>query len=213
MRLKRRHFRMTLPAGEMNVVSFMDVLTTLLFFLLLSASFTKYAAVPASGTPTQLAPKQADPKPQFALELVLHSPTEATVWLGPLAGLRIVDEAKLRAHLATVGFKGTESTGWLRKVSVGSPKDMETALHETIVPIKKSFPTEQSAVIAMADGVKYEEMVDVIQSVRTLDKKDKGLETVDPMGNPVRSRILFPTIIISEWQQGAGDREPAGAGD
>jgi len=69
----------------------------------------------------------------------------------------------------------------------------------SLIPIKRSFPEEVSAVIAFTDSIKYQEMIDAVTAVRTLGPKVEAFEVRNTIGQRERTKVLFPSLVISEW--------------
>jgi hypothetical protein len=202
MSLKKGLFKHKLPQGELNVVSLMDILTTLLFFLLLAASFTRISALDASGFLSNKSFSESDKKPFFTLEVIVHDERSATVWLGPLTGLKISREDELTRYLGG-SFSGDSATGYLRKVQAADLKGLVAQIQQALVPIKASFPDELTAVIAFTDTVSYQTMVDTIAAVKSLDPQQGSINVTNAIGQKERTKILFPQLVISEWSEGA----------
>ena len=188
--------------GELNVVSLMDILTTLLFFLLLAASFTKRASLDASGFISNKSFAEREKKPTFTLEVIVQDEKNATLWLGPLTGLRVARESELLKHLSAQ-FQGTSETGFTRKVAAADIKALTAQIQAELVPIKMSFPDELGAVIAFTDRVGYQTMVDAIAAVKSLGDKQEGITVKNAIGQTEHTKILFPQLVISEWGEGA----------
>jgi len=204
MPLKLKNRRRLPFNSEINVVSLMDILTTLLFFLLLSASFQQISSLDSSGfLSNKLLQDNPDHKPQFTLEVIFHSPTKASVWLGPLKGLHVSNADELIGNLRSNYAGGDGSEGFLRKFEAKDLTELLGKVQEGLIPIKRSFPEELGAVIAFTDGIKYQEMVDAVTAVRSISPKGDAFEVRNAVGQKERTKILFPNLVISEWVEGA----------
>lgn len=205
MSLKPPRKKRKMPfAGEMNVVSLMDILTTLLFFLLLSASFQSLSSLESSGFLTNKAVVDtSNKKPQFTLEVIFHTPTQASIWLGPLKGLRVMAQDELISELKSEFTGGDGSEGFLRKLEGKDLTDLLAKIQDGLIPIKRSFPEELAAVIAFTDGITYQQMVDAVTSVRALGPKQESFELRNLLGQREKTKVLFPNLVISEWSEGA----------
>jgi hypothetical protein len=201
----KRAYRKKLPfSGEINVVSLMDILTTLLFFLLLSVSFQQLSSLDTSGfLSNKLIVDNPDKKPVFTLEVILHSPTKASIWLGPLKGLHVMAQDQLIETLRASYTGGDGSEGFVRKVDGKDLPELLSKIQEDLIPIKRSFPEELAAVVAFTDGIKYQEMVDAVTAVRGIGPKQEGFELRNSIGQREKTKILFPNLVISEWVEGA----------
>jgi hypothetical protein len=204
MSLKKVYRRKLQFSSEINVVSLMDILTTLLFFLLLSVSFQQLSSLDSSGfLSNKLIINNPDNKPQFTLEVIFHSPQHASIWLGPLKGLHVMAQDDLVGMLRSQYTGGDGSEGFLRKVEAKDLPELLSKVQEGLIPIKRSFPDELAAVIAFTDGIKYQEMVDAVTAVRGIGPKGQFFEIRNSIGQREKSKVLFPSLVISEWVEGA----------
>lgn len=202
MSLKRaRVFKHKLPKGELNVVSLMDILTTLLFFLLLAASFTRLASLDASGFISNKSFSDQGKKPTFTLEVIINDAKSASVWLGPLTGLRVAHEGELNRYLG-LQFHGDAASGYTRKLEANDPHALVALIQQALIPIKKSFPDELTAVVAFTDRVPYQQVVDSIAGVKSLDDQHEAVHVSTAIGTSENTKVLFPEIVISEWGEG-----------
>lgn len=198
MLLKRRSFKSTLPGGELNIVSLMDVLTTLLFFLLVAANFSKLSAVNGFGVPSNLASKELDTKPRFTLEVILESQTQAMIWLGPIAELHVGRGDALIDYLGKY-FGGNPREGFGRKIRGKDLGTLLATIQESLIPIKQSFPNETTAVLAVSDKLSYQELVSSVSALSSTNEKKPGFEIVSSLGRTTLNKVLFPQVVISEW--------------
>lgn len=185
-----------LPAVEVSVVSLMDILTTLLFFLLLFASFTKFTIMPATSLPAPSAENE-EKKPMFVLEITLRDPRNATIWLGPTAELKVVDPDSLMAFMSK-RFEGNSQTGFYRKIEGSDLKSLLKTVQMNLVEIKKSFPSENKAVVAISDRINYQSMIDAVTTVRSLSDDDQAFTLTNLLGKTERTKVLFPEVVLSE---------------
>lgn len=199
MRLKKRKFKLTLPAGEINVVSLMDILTTLLFFLLIVASFSRLSFLTGSGVVSQTgSSSQEEMKPKFALQVIFNHHKSAFIWFGPYASLEVMNREELNRYLSQ-GFQGDEDNGYLKKIEAPNFQQLLVRIQESLIPLKKSFPMQLDAVMAIPDVLKYQEVIDAMGAVRGLSAKQKEFEVVDFYGTKQLTKVLFPSIVLSEW--------------
>src|SRR5438874_2353928 len=83
---RKRHGRgrIHLPGNEINIVPLIDILTTILFFLIVAAGFAHFSVVPGESA----APGSSqDGHPQFSLQVMMPTAGKLNVWVGPLVGL------------------------------------------------------------------------------------------------------------------------------
>ncbi|MEW6056210.1 MAG: biopolymer transporter ExbD [Bdellovibrionota bacterium] len=200
LRKRRSAHTIKMPEGELNIVPLMDVLTILIFFLLLGTSFASYSVVQAtpllSGEPSQ------EKKPTFVLKLGIERDLEAEVWLGPIHELKMVQAAELKAYLGR-RFSGNPQAGYSMKLSARDKDGFRRELQDILVALKKSFPHENKVVVAFADKIGYQRMIDVVSSVRELASEREGFVLINLLGKQEKTRVLFPEVIMSEWSEGA----------
>ena len=200
---KSTRFKQELPAGEMNVVSLMDILTTLLFFLLISASFTRLSGIDATGfLSNYMAVDNPNRQPTFTLQVAVLSDHKASILVGSLDGLKITDPTSLLAYLQGQ-YHGNAQHGFTRTLEAADFKTLMVEIQQSLIQIKKGFPSEFAAIAAFADGVNYQQVVDSMATIRSLDDKDPGFEIVNAIGQREKTKVLFPTVIVSEWSEGA----------
>src|SRR5665647_646934 len=91
--LRKKKNKHPLPQGEVNVTSLMDIMTTLLFFILMVLSFNKITIIDAFAP--QAGAVSEDKKKVFALKVSYVESGKVDIDLGPLDELKMVDESKL----------------------------------------------------------------------------------------------------------------------
>ncbi len=197
IRKGRRKKRFPLPQGEVNVISLMDILTTMLFFLLVLASFANLSVVKTKSL-VQGSPEE-DPKPTFALEVKIINDKSAEIFLGPIDKLEVQNRKSLEQYLRK-RFRGNSKTGYSRTLRSGDNERLNAWLQKILVFIKKGFPFENKVVISFADSINYQDMIDTITTVRQLSDKEDAFEYVSLQGRKELSRVLFPEVIIAELQ-------------
>lgn len=199
MALKKRKVRNELPTPEMNITSLMDVLTTLIFFIVMMAGFNQTFVLQATPL-TSGKPTNTEQKPVFTLKVAVLSETTARLWLGPVEGLSPVKMPELEAFLKS-RFSGNSTIGFSRALVEKDSAKLLRSLQEILAKIKISFPHETKAVVAFADRVSYQTTVNVISSVRSIPRQKPPVETVNLLGKKELTRVLFPELIISEWSE------------
>lgn len=183
-----------LPPEELNIVSLMDILTTMLFFLILFASFSNFAVLKGSALVSSSTP--GDPKPVFTLKIHLKSEKNIEVWLGPTTGIKtLVDEGKLNRAF---NGNGSASRGYTKNLSSPDPKNLLKQLRNTLAFIKMAFPHDTKAVLAVNDNVSYQGVITTMTSVRTMDEKDEAFTVKTLLGQTEKTKVLFPEVILSE---------------
>ncbi len=167
---KRHDFSSHLPE-ELNLTPFLDVMITLIPFLMLSVSFATVVVVKAA-LPTPV--KTADPAklpPPFDL-VTQASPDSIKVWLNPAS-----EGAK---PLATIPTPGADRY---------SDATIE-AFHKVLVQVKASHPTERRMALDAAPGVSIErisQLMDMTESLMPGETIANRAET---------DRTLFPDLSL-----------------
>ncbi len=197
--------RKEMMQSELTIISLMDVLTTLLFFLLATSSFSQFAILTASSMSQSASPPKED-KPKFSLQIAMSSPNDVAIFLGPAAKLPIRDKARLYQYLSQ-NFKGNENIGWVRQIRGPQAREVLARVQETLKVIKLGFPHENQAVVVFADPVPYQETIEAISAVRSLPDTDPGFRMDKLTGGSELTRVLFPEIVVSEME---GDLRVAG---
>lgn len=194
MALKRRQVRIQFEDAELNVVSLMDIMTTMLFFLIIFASFGEFSVLKSSalsrGTPSQ------QPKATFTLKVTLDKENSAQVFLGPTKGLTMASgysDARLSRILPGSGDKGFKRT-----VRGADAQAFARELQKVLIEIKKAFPLETKAVLAIKDDIPYQFLIDGLAAVRSLPVEAEGFEVRNIVGPIQKTKVLFPEVILSE---------------
>jgi biopolymer transport protein ExbD len=194
--LRKKKKKHTLPQVEVNIISLMDVLTTLLFFILMVTSFTKYSVLDASsmssGEPSD------DKKNVFSLKITINNKKSSVVYLGPVRGVKMVNEKALFRFLRRNGFKGNQDAGFTRKIWGKDYEKNLKRMQKYLIGIKKAFPHEFKAVLALSDKVEYQKMIDAMSKLRTLGDEEDAFVYETLVGQKEKTRILFPQVIIAE---------------
>ncbi len=212
MALKYQRMRKSqLPNGELNITSLMDILTTLIFFIVLLAGFNNFFEIPANplsmGRSTTTQKKAA-----FTLEVTVEKPTVLKIWLGPINGLNITNGSRLRNFLRR-NFRGNDAVGFTRIVENRNPKVALQSMQKLLIQIKKGFPNKYRAVVAFDGGISYQTMINAISAVRSYRDRsatpepDSGTSRM-PSSTTANNQFaeqgiaLFPEVVISEWSKG-----------
>jgi len=160
---------------KLDLTSVMDGIFTLVFFLLMYASFIKMFEI-SNDVPIISNKEPPDTK------------------IKPLAlTIRVVDDA---VEVAT----GLPSTvvSVIRNLPEGEI-DFEK-LHEFLVQLKSKYPHENLAIIEPNGDLDYENLVKLMDTAQELRKTDLEIFVKDNKGNQVRAEKLFSEIIIGNIQ-------------
>jgi len=193
---KRRH---GLPPEEVNIVSLLDILTTLLFFILMVMSFSNFSIMEAEAL---LAGNPAEKKKNiFALRVIIQNPTLATIQLGPIEGLKIPDQNSFYDYLKK-NYSGNPQVGFFKKLNAKNNTDLLLKIQDTLVMIKKGFPHEHKIVLAFSDQVEYQNMVLAMNEVQSLSENRDAFQITTLVGSKEKTRILFPSVVLAEASGG-----------
>ena len=193
---RRKKYR--LPQVEVNIISLMDILTTMLFFLLVFASFSNFSVLRSTAL-VQGTPSDSE-KPTFTLEVRMKSKKFIQVWIGPIDGLKMVNGKKFRRYLSS-RYRGNAKTGYTRNIISRNPEKLLSKLQKLLVPIKKAFPHESRVVLSISDNVEYQQMIDTIGTLRQVGGSGKAFELEDLIGKKELTRVLFSQVIVAELQK------------
>lgn len=189
---KRKH---GLPPVEVNIVSLMDILTTLLFFILMAMSFSNFSIMEAEAL---LAGKPSDQKKNvFALRVVINSPRYATIQLGPIEGLKVPNKGWFYAYLNR-NYSGNPKVGYFRKLYAKDINKLMSKVQNILKSIKKGFPHEHKVVVAFRDRIKYQDMIQAMNEVQTLPDFKEAFEITTLIGTKEKTRVLFPSVVLAE---------------
>mgnify|MGYP001002259003 CR=1 FL=1 len=196
MALKRKKsIKTELPSADINITSLMDILTTMLFFLILFISFADFSVLKGMAL-TMGTPTESEKKPTFTMKITVSQNNSAQLWIGPTKGLRIVDEGNF--NKAMRGFSGSPTTGFKRTFRGANSKVWIKDLQKVLIEVKKAFPHELKAVLALEDDVQYQLMIDSMRAVRMLGDEIPAFQLKDWVGKTETTKVLFPQVIISE---------------
>ncbi len=196
MRRKRQN-KHRLPEGDINIVSLMDILTSLLFFILLLASTAKFSVINAFSS---ISGKDEEKKERFSLQVDIDSRGSAQVILGPIAKLKMVNGKRLKRYLRR-NFIGNSKKGYTRKYWGKTNKQLLKRIQFALVKIKQGFPHESNMVLAINDRIKYQNVINSMGAMREIASDAKAFKEKNLLGIVRMSRVLFPGIILMEKEK------------
>lgn len=164
---KRRKRR---EAEKLNLTSIMDAIFIFIFFLLMSANFIKVFEI---GSPIPIVSDQEvkDDKKPLALTLNVNE-----------MGIEI-----------TTGVPANI----LKKIGKNQGGDYDLVdLHASLINIKEQNPTESTVILNPEIDLAYEELIEIMDSIRMLDKTDEAIFTKGKDGVDVKIETLFDNIIF-----------------
>jgi biopolymer transport protein ExbD len=160
MLLKKRKKKHALPIVEINVVSLMDIITTLLFFLILIISFTNYSIIKGSALSLGKMTEEK-PKPTFSLRITVKNRKSARILIGPTKDLTVVNKNSLNSYLSSY-FSGSPTKGFTKIVASSNEDAFQQRIQRILIRLKRGFPHETKAILAFADPVHYQRTIDLI---------------------------------------------------
>ncbi len=182
---------------ELTLLPFMNLMTLLIPFLLVSVQFVTLAVIdsslPAIGAPQTTTEKKEDDKPPLNLTVGITGEGftvagSAAVLGGGTGGPNSVSEESG----PTIGL--TSDDTYCRKVQCGeepgcrheTPCHDYKALQELVVRVKEDYPEEENVIIAPNAEIPYHVLVGVMDSTR--DHKPEGSE---------ERKTLFPYVVVA----------------
>ena len=140
-RVARRHKRRA--EAEINLVSMIDMLTILVFFLLVHGGFVRLAILELS-LPTGVS-EPSDAAPEFMLEVTVRE-----------TGIEVGDRA----------------TGLLTRIDNTAGEYDLVRLSEYLESVKQQFPAKTDATVLLEPDIEYETLVSVMDTVREVQRVD-----------------------------------------
>ena len=135
---------------EINLVSMIDMMTILLFFLLVHGGFIRLSVLQLNLPSSQ---SQAQPEqPEFQLEVTVRE-----------SGIEI----------------GDRSTGLIDRIEKTDTGYDFVQLTESLSRLKEQFPSKDEATVLVEPYVPYEVLVAVMDRVRVAERRDEQLNRVN----------------------------------
>lgn len=187
-------YKNRMPSGEINVVSLMDILTTLLFFMIIMMGVNEFSIIE---TEIQ-GPGEPSKQNSFSLQVILEYDTKAIVHVGSLKDLKMVNGNTFKRHLSRL-YRGSDKTGYTKTLWGKNAEHLIKKIQDELIVIKKAFPHEMKAGAAFSDRVSYEQMVRLMSAVRSIDPKNDPVELTNLIGQSESTFVLFPSLALSEW--------------
>ena len=159
------------PEEKLNLTSIMDAIFIFIFFLLTSVNFVKIMEI-GSDVPIISENDPPDDKEPLALQIVV----------------------KEDAIDLTQGIEQQLIGSFSRGVD---GKYKLTELHDKLVSIKREKSHEESIIITPEWDIAYEDLVQIMDAVRLLEKTDEAIFKKGKDGIDVKVESLFPKILFS----------------
>ncbi|MEE2788252.1 MAG: biopolymer transporter ExbD [Myxococcota bacterium] len=159
---------------ELNLIPIMNLMVTLIPFLLLGAAFYHLGTIPAS-LPQQAAAASGEKPKDIKVTLTMEVKLDTIRVSGTAVGL---DDASAE------GLKKTFANR-------GAPQDLK-ALQDHLVSIKSQYPKSDTVVVIPEETIRYEMLVTVLDTIR-----EKKLPGVNAKGE-ARYASLFPVTVFTK---------------
>jgi len=135
--------------SEINLVSMIDMMTILVFFLLVHGGFIRLAVLQLNLPSAQ---SQIQEEPQFELEITVRE-----------SGIEI----------------GDRSTGLLNRIEKTDSGYDYVQLTEHLRRLKEQFPSKEEATLLVEPYISYDVVVAVMDRVRVAEERDAELNRVN----------------------------------
>lgn len=173
--------------GELNLIPIMNLMITLIPFLMLGAAFYHLGVIP-----TSLPDK---------VEAAAEPPKEAVVTLN------LVIEAQRMILTASSAAVDQDTLDALRVELPATPQGHDLkALVAQLVQIKGRYPKSDTLVVLPDGQLKYAELVEILDATR--ERALPGSTPDVPNFEPLFPVSVFSERILGEADAGAGDAQP-----
>lgn len=161
--------------AELPLVPIMDAFVTLIAFLLLATSLLSVTLI---DTPVPIVSNMPDDSKEKPLALTLKISQEE---LQLSSGFNKIPQQKFP------------------KIDKGYDLDK---LHEALIAVRTQFPKEKNMVFMPQGDIKYDDIVQVMDSVRILLKTDPPFYVTDENGVDKPDLFLFPNVVFGNVLSG-----------
>jgi biopolymer transport protein ExbD len=155
---------------KLNLIPILDSVFIFIFFLLMSAQFVKIFEISSDIPIISNSPPPKELKPPLALTLRIEK-----------------DNLILLSGVPSQVIK---------QIPMNNKSYDLVTLHQEIINIKKRYLEEDTIVLEPSKEVSYEDIVKIMDEVRTLRKSDESLYTKDKQGNDSKIETLFDKILF-----------------
>jgi len=160
---KRTHYRRRdKDAPELDVTTFLNLMVVLIPFLLISAVFSRVTILELS-VPTAASGAATAGKQEVTIEVIVRK-----------TGLELANGSTVQAAIAK-----KDDQYDLKKLS------------EILLRLKATYPEKEDATVLMEPDIEYNYLVQVMDTVRGAEIREKG-------SDEVRKMVLFPNISIGD---------------
>jgi len=159
--------------GEIDVTPVMNLFVVLIPFLLFSAVFAKIAVINISlpGTGEEQ-------------EIIKNNKMNSNVQVS--VGVSV--------ERLIVSVSG--EVNYQNEILLDNEPEPLLKLHKMLVQVKEAFPQKRDILVIPDKKVKYEMIVNVLDTARLLLPDDPEIVSLDDQGNKVKLQSLFPDVIM-----------------
>ena len=163
---RRRHK----PESKLNLTPILDAIFILIFFLVMSANFLKVFEIQSE---VPIISKSTPPKNKSK----------------PLALTVKVFKKSIRV------YTGIPSK-IVKTIPINGKVHNLESLHTFLIGLKKRYPAEKGAILEPKYDITYEEIVNIMDSMRQIRKTDESIFYKDKKGFDVKIEQLFEKIVF-----------------
>ena len=163
---------------ELDLIPVMNLMVTLIPFLLLGAAFYHLGVIPTS-LPNNVPGSDAPPPTEIKVSLILAITASELALTGTVTGPDPEQNEAIKDEIKR-NFPLQGKAGYDTK-----------ALQDHLEKLKDQYPKSDTVLVKPEEQIKYEVLVGVLDAIR--DKETKGL---DKEGNPAR-KALFPVAVFT----------------
>lgn len=173
---KRKYKKASSDTPELNVMPFIDIFSMLNTFLLVSASFIGLGILEVQVPFVSSAPSPSDDKPTRTLSVKVEVETDQI----------------------------TLKTSWSEAPEDPKSKDYPLnpegieKLHQDLIELKTQEPKSDKVTLMTDDDVKYDQMILVLDAIKTLKETDPDLpqEADTPNTSSKLGRFLYQKVVL-----------------
>ncbi len=158
-------------ARELDLIPIMNLMVTLIPFLMLGAAFYHLGVIPTS-LPAKVDQLPEDKKPEVTVTLNL-----------------LIDKERLALSASSAQLGQEELDGLRAELPSKEGRYDVAGLQERLVAIKGRYPKSDTVVVLPEDDVRYQSLVEILDSTRERKAGERGGEE---MREP-----LFPVTVFS----------------
>jgi biopolymer transport protein ExbD len=194
--MKKKKKKFTLPESEVNVVPLMDILTTMLFFLILMASTSNLSSLLAKSDILGSS-EETDKKPKFDMAIMIKDAKKVSIHLSDISKLKVINKDQFSSYLKR-NFRWKGDIGFEKVIRGKNIGSITPKLVNYLIKIKKAFPHEQKVTLVLSDKILYEDIIKVMDLISNIPDDSKSFPLTNFLGQTRNTTVLFPEISLQE---------------